>query len=82
MNVQSAPNSVWDREYTVPSRGLVPSSKLMWRSYSRCRVSVVALGLLKLSAKSWYAVGTLAILGVLTGGEAAAEQSFASSARI
>ena len=82
MNVPSAPNSVWDREYTVPSGGLVPSSKLMWRSYLRCGVSVVALALLKMLAKLWYAAGTLAILGVSTGGEATAERSFASSAQI
>ena len=29
MKVRSTPNSVWDREYTVPSGGLAPSSKLM-----------------------------------------------------
>ena len=52
MKVWSTPNSVWDREYTVPSGGLVPSSKLMQRTYSQCGVSVVALALLKTSAKS------------------------------
>ena len=79
MNVWSTPNSVWDREYTVPSGGLAPSSRLMWRLYSQCGASVVALALLKTSAKSWYVVGTPAILGVSTGGEVAAEWSFASS---
>ena len=59
MNIQSAPNSVWDREYTVPSGGLAPSSKSMWRSYSRCGASVVALALLKTSAKAWYSWGTV-----------------------
>ena len=79
MNVQSAPNSVWDREYTVPSGGLAPSSRSMQRLYSRCGASVVALALLKTSAKLWYAAGTLAKLGVSTGGEVAAERSFPSS---
>ena len=80
MKVWSAPNSVWDREYTVPSGGLVPSSKSMWRSYSQCRVSMVALALLKTSAKSWYSWGTPERLGVSRGGEVDAEWSFASSA--
>ena len=80
MKVQSAPNSVCEREYTVPSGGLVPSSKSMQRSYSRCRASVVALALLKMSTKSWYSWSTPERLGLLTGGEANAEQSFASLA--
>ena len=82
MKVQSAPNSVCEREYTVPSGGLVPSSKLMWRSYLQCEASVVALALLKMSAKSWYFWGTPERLGVSTGGEADAVQSFASSVQI
>ena len=82
MKVQSAPNLVCEREYTVPSRGLAPSSKSMRRSYSQCGASVVALALLKTSAKSWYSWGTPERLGVSTGGEADAEQSFASLAQI
>ena len=82
MNVRSTPNSVWDREYTVPSGGLVPSSKSMWRLYLRCGASMVALALLKTSAKLWYSWGTPERLGVSTGGEADAERSFASSARM
>ena len=81
MNVWSTPNSVWDREYTVPSGGLAPSSKSMQRLYLRYGASMVALALLKTSAKLWYAAGTPAILRVSTGGEVAAERSFVSSAQ-
>ena len=63
MNVQSTLNSVCEREYTVPSRGLAPSSRLMQRSYLQCGVSVVALALLKTSAKLWYSWGTPERLG-------------------
>ena len=82
MKGHSAPNLVCEREYTVSSEGLAPSSKSMQRSYSRCRASGVALALWKTSAKLWYSWGTPERLGVLTGGDADAEWSFASSAQI
>src|SRR5207245_4741571 len=82
MKVRSASNSVFDREYTVPSGGLAPSSNSIRRSYLRCGASVVALALLKTSAKLWYWEGTPDRLGESVGGAVEAERSFASSGRM
>ena len=75
MKVQSASNSVCERVHSTQWRTCA-----FFQVDAECRVSMVALALLKTSAKSWCSWGTPERLGLSTGGEADAEQSFASSA--
>src|SRR6266581_2352901 len=58
-NVQRASSSIEDREYKVPNGGCMPSSSLIFRSYSQCGTRVLALLLLNTLANLWYAVGTV-----------------------
>src|SRR6266581_7910789 len=55
-NVQRASSSIGDREYRVPNRGCLPSSSLIFRSYSWCGTRVLALLLLNTLANSWYTI--------------------------
>ena len=58
MKAQRASSSMGEREYSLLGGGEVPSSSSILRSYSQCRVRTDAFALLKMSAKSWYSLGT------------------------